>query len=82
MTRLDFLKGSVFGVLALGLAAKTGLAPVYAGAVNDNLTKTGNHVGSTPPVSTTMTWTDTSDSGVMKYWNGSKWTPIRSTWDA
>lgn len=82
MTRAEFLKGSALGALSLLFATKLGLSPAKAGVVTDNLAKTGNWVGTTPPASKSMTWTDTGNSGVMKYWNGSEWKPIRSTWDA
>lgn len=81
MTRAEFLKGSVMGLASLVLVTKFGGVTTQAG-VKDSLSKTGNHIGPTPPASKSMTWTDTGNSGVMKYWNGSAWTPIRSTWDA
>ncbi|MEY8333232.1 hypothetical protein AALB53_09010 [Lachnospiraceae bacterium 47-T17] len=82
MTRADFLKGSMLGALSLIFIAKYGIETANASVVTDNLTKVGNWVGTTPPASRSMTWTDTSDSGVMKYWTGAEWKPIRSTWDA
>lgn len=40
----------------------------------------GTLVGVTAPEEKTLTWIDTSVGGVLKYWNGNEWTPIKSTW--
>lgn len=37
-------------------------------------------IGPTPPASVKITWIDTSAGGVYKYWDGTKWTPIKSVW--
>ena len=40
----------------------------------------GSYVGSSAPSDTNILWIDTGNGGVMKYYNGSSWTPIASTW--
>lgn len=81
ISRRDFLKKSAVGVLSLALVGKLGLDTVHAATVTDNLNSAGIHRGTSAPADTNMGWIDTGNSGVMKYWDGTKWTPIRSTWD-
>ena len=40
----------------------------------------GSHVGSSAPPDTNILWIDTGNGGIVKYYNGSSWTPIASTW--
>jgi len=82
ISRKEFLRKTAFGALSLMLVGKLGVATASAATVTDNLGKGGTHIGNTAPASTSMLWVDTGNEGVTKYYNGSKWTPIRSTWDA
>ena len=40
----------------------------------------GHVVSSTAPSNTNLLWVDTGNGGILKYYNGSAWTPIASTW--
>ena len=60
---------------------KFGFIGANAATVTDNLNAGGVHISDKPPANLKMSWIDTKNDGVMKYWNGSAWTPIRSTWD-
>lgn len=81
ITRKEFLKRTALGAFSLVVLSKFGIPTVHAATVTDNLEDKGTHIGSTPPANLTRTWIDTNNDGVMKYWNGSAWAPIRSTWD-
>lgn len=81
VTRKEFLKKTMIGAMAIALFGKVSFNVADAAYVTDNLDGSGNHVGTTAPSNKKMTWVDTGNSGVMKYWDGSAWTPIRSTWD-
>lgn len=81
MSRREFLKKTGLGALALVLFGKFEVGNVEAATVSDNLSGGGSHIGETPPSNVKMTWIDTGNDGVMKYYDGSQWTPIRSTWD-
>lgn len=81
MSRKEFLKKSTLGLLAVALFGKVTLPTVEAATVSDNLQKNGSHIGPTAPANLDVTWIDTANEGVMKYWNGVAWVPIRSTWD-
>ena len=81
MTRKEFLKKATLGAIGLALFSKFGAGAAEAATVSDNLGKGGHHKGASAPTNKKMLWIDTNNDGVMKYWNGSAWTPIRSTWD-
>lgn len=40
----------------------------------------GLYVGPIEPPFTSVLWIDTSIGGVAKYYNGTKWVPIKSVW--
>ncbi len=40
----------------------------------------GTHVGNTAPTNPKMLWIDTGNNNVAKYYNGTAWVPIPSTW--
>lgn len=84
ITRKEFLKKAFLGGFAIMLASKFGIPKVEAAGpavVTDNRSGGGIHIGTSAPANQKLGWIDTGNYGVMKYWNGSGWTPIRSTWD-
>lgn len=40
----------------------------------------GSYKGTSAPSDTNILWIDTGNGGIVKYYNGSAWTPIASTW--
>lgn len=82
MTRKDFLKKSAIVAASVAFLGKIAFDTANAAVVTDNLDAKGTHIGANSPANTSLTWVDTAHDGVMKYWNGSTWIPIRSTWDA
>lgn len=40
----------------------------------------GSYVGATAPANTEILWVDTSNGGVLKYYNGTAWVATRSVW--
>lgn len=40
----------------------------------------GSYVGSSAPSNTEILWIDTGNGGVLKYYNGTKWTPSKAVW--
>ena len=40
----------------------------------------GSYKGTSAPSDTNILWIDTGNGGIVKYYNGSAWTPITSTW--
>lgn len=40
----------------------------------------GNYIGTAPPSKTNLLWTDMSQGGVLKYFNGSGWVPMKAVW--
>ena len=89
MTRGEFLKKTAVGAVAAAIALKFGGGTVNALASSvqvdtDNKESKSNnskqYVGAIPPVNKDITWIDTTAGGVMKYWNGTEWTPVRATW--
>lgn len=82
MTRREFLKKTAVGALSLALFGKFGLSTVQAATVTDNLSSNGIHKGATAPADINKAWIDTGNGGILKYWNGSAWTPTRATWSA
>lgn len=84
ISRLDFLKKGSLGLLGLFAVVHTCAKPAEAATVKDNLTGggSGTVIGTTAPTNTKKLWIDTSSGrGVMKYWNGSAWSPTASVWD-
>lgn len=83
ITRKEFLKRSAFGVFSIAAFSLFKGVQVEAASVSDNLGGNGGgtHIGSTAPTNKNKTWIDTGNSGVHKYWNGTTWIPVRSTWD-
>lgn len=81
LSRRDFLKKTAIGAMSLALIGKFGISNVEAAYVTDNLDGSGTHKGTTPPSNRRMLWVDTGNSGVLKYFDGTNWKPIRSTWD-
>ena len=39
-----------------------------------------SHIGPSEPSDKNIFWIDTSTGGVLKYWNGSAWTPLKAVW--
>lgn len=84
MSRGEFLKRTAVGAAAAAIAIKFGgaveaiAAPVQA--VKAEPANAGQYVGSIPPVDKTITWIDSSVGGIMKYWDGKEWTPVKSAW--
>lgn len=81
MSRKDFLKKTAVGAVSLALLGKFGFNTAEAAYVTDNLDGSGAHTGPEAPPNKKMLWIDTANAGVMKYFDGTTWTPIRSTWD-
>lgn len=81
ISRKDFIKKTALGALSLAALGRLSLGRVEAGCT-DNLGEDCVRKGDTPPADKSKVWIDTNNDGVMKYWNGSTWKPIRSTWDA
>lgn len=82
ITRKEFLKKTALGAVSIAFLSKFGINTVQAATVTDNLSPGGStHIGTTPPAKLSMTWIDTANDGVMKFWDGTAWVPIRSTWD-
>lgn len=85
MSRLEFLKKGFLGMLGVAVVAKGALSTSEAASVRDNLNSggAGIEVGATAPTNKKKLWIDTSKSGrgVVKYWNGSKWSATASVWD-
>lgn len=50
------------------------------GETNVGASSYGVHIADTPPRNTKMLWVDTSEEGIVKYYNGVKWTPTKSVW--
>lgn len=86
MSRGEFLKRTAVGAAAAAIAIKFGGAiEAVAAPVKSVETKTehynnGQYVGTVPPLDKKITWIDTSVGGVMKYWDGKEWAPVKSTW--
>lgn len=84
MTRKDFLKNAGVGAAALALANKMAGADKALAAVSSNASGGGGGGGfelsATAPDDTDVLWIDTGNEGVARYWNGSKWAFVRSTW--
>lgn len=80
MTRKDFLKKSLFGVIASVAAISAIPSTVGAVTVTDNLSNNNTWIGSEPPVDKSILWVDTGDGGTVKFWDGTRWKPTRTTW--
>lgn len=81
MTRGDFLKKTTLGALSLVLLSKVNVLAAGTVPVNDNLAAGGTYIGDAAPSNKKLMWLDTASEGVLKYYDGSKWMPTRSTWD-
>lgn len=81
MTRKEFLKKTTLGAVSLLVLSNINVLAAGNTPVNDNLTAGGTHIGTAPPSNKRLTWVDTGNEGIMKYYDGTEWTPIRSTWD-
>lgn len=85
ITRAEFLKRSLLGVLAVSVMSKITMPSVEAASVSDNLGGggAGTHIGSDAPVNKKQTWIDTGNRNVHKFWSEEKraWVNIRATWD-
>lgn len=84
MSRGEFLKRTAIGTAAAAIAIKFGgvletVATPIKTAETENYNG-GQHVGEVPPLNKNCTWIDTSVGGVMKYWDGKEWAPVKSTW--
>lgn len=86
MSRKDFLKKTAVGMAGLTLLGTFGIGTLSQKMMENGENSksadkaSGSYVGATAPRSTSLTWVDTSEGGVMKYWDGKEWTPIKSTW--
>lgn len=80
MTRGEFLKKTVIGAAAAAVALKFGGGAMEALASTPSETKAEQYVGAVPPADKNITWIDTSVGGVLKFWDGAKWSPVKSTW--
>ena len=81
MTRGEFLKKTTLGALSLVMLSKLNVLAAGTVTVNDNLATGGTHIGNSSPSNKKLMWLDTASEGVLKYHDGTKWTPVRSTWD-
>lgn len=82
MTRKDFLKKTTLGAVSLLVLSNMNVLAAGSVSVNDNLATGGTYIGANAPSNKKLTWVDTANEGIMKYYDGTEWTPIRSTWDA
>lgn len=84
MSRGEFLKRTAVGAAAAAIMLKFGgTIDAVAAPVKTAEAKTeGNkqYVGKVAPLDKSITWIDTSVGGVMKYWDGNGWVPVKSTW--
>lgn len=84
ISRKDFLKVGILGVLGTALLAKSTVLQPEA-IVRDNKSGGANGVkiGNDAPANKGYLWIDTSAGGrgVVKYWNGSAWQQTASVWD-
>jgi len=68
----------LFGTLPVSCGG-TGVTSLEALRSALGLTNGGFIASPTTPEDTTKLWIDTANSGIMKYYNGSAWIPIRGT---
>lgn len=80
MSRGEFLKRTAVGAAAAAIAIKFGGAVKAVPAATNDSKSNEQYVGEVPPLDKSITWIDSSVGGVMKYWNGSEWAPVKSTW--
>lgn len=82
MSRGEFLKKTAIGAAAAAIVVKFGggVMNTLADTTVTNNDDNKQYVSDTPPTDKSRTWIDTSVGGVMKFWNGSEWTPVKSTW--
>ena len=81
ISRLSFLRRMLIGGAVVGVSVKASTKIVDAATVSDNLNQGGVIRSTTKPkASPSYLWLDLSDGGTMKYWDGTDWKPVRSTW--
>lgn len=80
MTRKEFIKHTGLGALSVLLFSSQAIAANAAVPVSDNLATGGTVIGTSAPSNKKLTWIDTANKGTHKYWNGSAWVPVNSTW--
>ena len=80
MTRKEFLKKTFFGLAAFTLAGKASIGNISTAVNSDTIESMPKNVGMTPPENTDTVWVDTSAGGIMKYFDGVDWVPVKSTW--
>ena len=84
MKRSEFLKKIGLGALAVAIFGKETMvkeadAALVSVSASDNLSPKLVK-GTTAPANTNNFWIDTSLGGVLKYYNGTAWVAVKSTW--